>query len=128
MPRKSAAALLTPHVEAAAPRLQPSSDLSPEAAAIFRQLVTQAPRDHFRVTDAPVLEAYCVAVLQSRHAARELADGVMTAPAARTWLRIQTTADKTIASLSMRLRLCPQSRQSARTTMRQSPPGPRPWT
>jgi phage terminase small subunit len=130
MPRQSAAAGVFPLAHASPPLPQPSPDLAPEAAGVFRELVAAAPCRHFRVSDAPVIEAYCTAVAQARQAERELQTGGPVTATGRVspWVRIRNDAAKTIASLSMRLRLCPQARLSSRDVGRHPPPSrPRPW-
>lgn len=129
MPRESAASAAFPRADAVSSRPQPPPDLSPEAREIFEGLVRTAPKNHFRASDAAVLAVYAVAVATSRRAERELKDGPITA-AGRTspWVKIQNDAAKTIASLSMRLRLCPQARMTARANGRQRDyVGPPPW-
>jgi phage terminase small subunit len=119
MPRKSAAASAFPSVHAGViPR--PPAGLSPAAAAIFRELVAAAPRGHFRASDVPVIEVYATAVAQTRQAERELAQGGPVTAGGKTspWLRVRNDAAKVIASLSMRLRLCPQARETSRTVGR----------
>jgi hypothetical protein len=97
---------------------------------IFHELIRTTPAGHFRVSDGPVLEAFAAAVAMARRAELELASAGPVTPAGRVspWLRVQAEAGKTIASLSMRLRLCPQARATSRATAREKEfVGPRPW-
>jgi phage terminase small subunit len=129
MPRESAASAAFPRTDTASSRPQPPPDLSPEAREIFEALVRTAPKNHFRASDAAVLEVYAAAVATARRAERELRDGPITAGGrASPWVKIRNDSTKTIASLAMRLRLCPQARMTARTNGRQRDyVGPPPW-
>ena len=130
MPRRSSAAL------AVAPNLgepkvpKASAGLPPEVKKIFDALIRDTPAGHFRVSDGPVLETFASAVAMSRRAELELAESGPITSAGRIspWLKVQSEAGKTIAALSMRLRLCPQSRMTSRATSREKDyVGPRPW-
>ena len=130
MPRRSSAALAVPQVSGEPLVPQPSAGLSVPVKTIFHELVKTSPRGHFRPSDAPVLEAYAAAIATIRGAEHELAENGPVTPAGRVspWVRIRTEAGKTIASLAMRLRLCPQARATSRATAREKDyVGPRPW-
>jgi hypothetical protein len=124
MPRKSAASYVLPVVHPKPSLPRPSADLAPEPLRIFNQLIAGAPAGHFRASDGPLLEAYAVAIAQAHRADREIAaTGPVVNDRASPWLRVQADAARTIASLAMRLRLCPQARASARSTARGNGPG-----
>ena len=130
MPRRSSASLAVARVSGEPKVPQPSAGLSAAVKTIFHELVKTSPRGHFRVSDGPVIEAYASAVSTIRRAEHELAEDGPVTPAGRVspWVRVQADASKTIASLSMRLRLCPQSRATSRATAREKEYiGPRPW-
>ena len=131
MPRRSSASLAVSQIPGEPKVPQPSATLSPEVREIFRELVRTTPRGHFRVSDGPVIEAYASAVATIRRAEHELAENGPVTAAGRVspWTRVQAEASKTIASLSMRLRLCPQARATSRATAREKEyTGPRPWS
>lgn len=130
MPRRSSASyevapiLGKPQVPKASPGLPAG------VRKIFHELIRTTPPGHFRVSDGPVLETFAGAVAMSRAAEQELALSGPILPDGRIscWLKVQSEAGKTISSLAMRLRLCPQSRASSRTTGREKEfIGPKPW-
>jgi phage terminase small subunit len=85
-------------------RLSPPSDLTPDERQVFCDLVASSKPEHFRASDLPLLSAYCRAIAIERRSAQELAAGDDKALA--RW----NGATKAMVSLSMRLRLSPQSR------------------
>jgi hypothetical protein len=101
MPRPSSA---FPSVTGVPPRLSPPADLSPLERAIFCDLVASVRPEHFKTSDQPLLIAYVRAIALERKSAQQLDDkaGLMR------WER----AIKSMVTLSMRLRLSPQSRQA----------------
>ena len=113
MPRQSAAAF--PSVTGAPPRLLPPSDLGPEEREVFCDLVASSEPDAFRPSDLPLLCAYVRAIVLERSSALEAGrdDKAMA-----RWEK----SVKAIVSLSMRLRLSPQSRAANNP----SRPGSRP--
>jgi phage terminase small subunit len=119
MPRKSASSYVLPAIHPKPSLPRPSTDLAPEPLHVFNQLVATSPAGHFRASDAPLLETYATAIAQARRADRELAaSGPVVGGRASPWLRVQADAARVIASLAMRLRLCPQARATARSTAR----------
>ncbi len=130
MPRRSSASFEVSPIQGKPQVPRPSTGLPAEVADIFRELVRTSPSGHFRVSDAPVLEAFAAAVAMARRAELELASSGPVTPTGRVspWLRVQAEASKTVASLSMRLRLCPQARQTSRAASREKEYiGPKPW-
>jgi hypothetical protein len=109
MPRQSAAAAGFPNVSGAE-RLSPPSDLGPDERAVFVDLVAASRPEHFKASDLPLLCAYARAVTIENQSAKELASG--DAKALPKW----NGAVKALVSLSMRLRLSPQSRASNNPT------------
>ncbi len=112
MPRRSAASLHFPaftRVE----RLTPPPELSPDERALFIDIVSATPADHFRPSDAPLLVAYCRAILLEREAAERLATrGYVTIdnrPSA--WLAVMAQANKSMLSLARALKLTPTARR-----------------
>jgi hypothetical protein len=84
--------------------LAPPPDLGPEERTIFLDLVAASKPDAFRVSDLPLLSAYVRSIALERRSAAELAAG--DGRAVVRW----NAATKAMVSLSMRLRLSPQSR------------------
>jgi hypothetical protein len=105
MPRRSAASIGFPDVSGTPDRLRPPRDLSPDQREVFCGLVAASRPEHFRPSDTPLLSAYSQAVVLERASATALAAGDPRALA--KW----NGAVKALVSLSMRLRLSPQSRQ-----------------
>jgi hypothetical protein len=105
MPRRSAASFAIPSVTGLPPRPTPPADLDEPERSVFIDLVAASKPDHFRSSDLPLLAAYCRAIVLERRSAQELAAG--DDKAVVRW----NAATKAMVSLSMRLRLSPQSRQ-----------------
>jgi hypothetical protein len=105
MPRRSAASFEFPNVSGVPARLTPPSDLSPEERQLFADIISSTKPEHFKSSDTPLLCAYVRAIVLERRSAAELAEGDDKALA--RW----NGATKAMVSLSMRLRLSPQSRQ-----------------
>ncbi len=87
-------------------RLKPPATLSPAARTIFVSIVTDEPASHFKISDLPLLTAYCEASALAARAAHELQrDDVET-----VWLTRWEKANRVLSAHSLRLRLAPQSR------------------
>jgi phage terminase small subunit len=119
VPRKSATALaFKPHETR---RLAPRSGLSPEVKLIFCELVSRMPAEHFRETDAALIEQYAQAIALARQAFSNLnEEGPVIAGRANPWLVVLEKAHRSSVALSMRLRLSPQSRMD-RKAVRKGP-------
>ena len=72
MPRKSAAALSIVTPKRPRARLAPSADAPEDVAAVFREILTATPADHFVRGDVPLIQAYAEAIVMARRAAVEL--------------------------------------------------------
>jgi hypothetical protein len=123
MPRKSSAALGVVPIDSGRtrPRLVPSEGAPPDVVAIFRQILASAPADHFKVGDAPLVEAYAQAISLARQSTQELAtNGPVIAGRPSPWIYCQEKAHRAIAALSMRLRLSPQHRAHSRSAGRKA--------
>jgi hypothetical protein len=123
MPRRSFSSTLVPDVDGQPPRLEPPPSLSAAERNVFNDLVAACDKKHLRGSDAPLLSSYCRAIVFEQQAAKRLEQNPLDTKALALWEK----ATRAIVSLSMRLRLSPQSRQTARATGRQQPRGPRPW-
>lgn len=110
MPRKTTAAVLDT-VAAKDMRLAPRSGLPPEVKAIWCELINSMPADHFRKSDAALVEQYAQAIALARHAYAFLnAEGPVVAGRTSPWVTVLEKAHRSSVALSMRLRLSPQSR------------------
>jgi hypothetical protein len=105
MPRKSAASLHFATVNSSSERLRPPPQLSESERQLFLDTVAGAKPGHFHSVDTPLLCAYVRAAVLEIRSAQEVADG--DDKALSKW----NGAIKALSMLSMRLRLCPQSRQ-----------------
>lgn len=121
--RKSAASLEVISVDGSPPPLQPPASLNLVEAKIFSDLVKAADKRHFRASDQPLLACYARAIHFETYSATALATDPSDTKALVMWEK----ASRAVISLSMRLRLSPQSRMSSKTTGRQAPQLPRPW-
>ena len=129
MPRKSAAALATVTPLRPRPHLAPSSDAPAEVRKLFGEIVTSAPEGHFQPSDGPLLQEYATAIYWARQATAVLGrDGPLDGKGRPTgWIVIQEKNVRAITSLSARLRLSPQHRDTSRSTGRalgKLPPSP----
>jgi hypothetical protein len=89
--------------------------------AIFRQILASAPAGHFKVGDAPLVEAYAQAIALARQSALEIAaNGPVIGGRPSPWIHCQEKAHRAIAALSMRLRLSPQHRADSRSAGRKA--------
>ena len=88
-------------------RLKPPADLSPEARAVFVEIVANSAPEHFQPIDVPLLCVYAEAIVQSRDCSRVLAQGA----GSKFTIAAQHNALSAVYQLSMRLRVSPQARQ-----------------
>jgi hypothetical protein len=88
-------------------RLRPPDDLSPEARAVFVDVVVNSNAGHFQPADMPLLCVYADAVVQARSCAKLIRDGAAT----DLTIKAQRNALSAVFQLSMRLRVSPQARQ-----------------
>ena len=56
-------------------RMRPRQEAPAEVATVFMELVSSMPADHFRRTDAPLIEAYAQAIVLGREAYEHLQSG-----------------------------------------------------
>jgi phage terminase small subunit len=116
MPRRSAASLAVVAQAAPSKRLKPRSGLPPEVKLIWESLVASMPDEHFRATDAPLVEQYAQAIALARQAYANLnEEGPVVAGRANPWLVVLEKAHRSSVALSMRLRLSPQSRMDRKS-------------
>jgi Phage terminase, small subunit len=95
-------------------RMRPRQGAPAEVATVFMELVLSMPADHFRRTDAPLIEAYAQAIVLGREAYEHLqSEGQVIAGRTSPWVTCLEKAHRSAVALSMRLRLAPQSRLKA---------------
>ena len=108
--RKSAASLaaVTPIGE----RLLMCRPEAPDdVRAVFAKIVYDVGADHFRASDADLIEQYAAAICLARDAYSRLRDdGVVNDGRVNPWQTVLEKANRASVSLSQRLRLAPQSR------------------
>jgi phage terminase small subunit len=120
MPRKSAAALSVVHADIIPERIKPRVDASARVRAIFGEIVAQVPPNHFRPTDAALVEQYAQAIALGRQAFAALeAEGPVVGGRASPWVTVLEKMHRSAVALSARLRLTPQSRTDPKTVGRQ---------
>jgi phage terminase small subunit len=125
--RKSAATLSVTNIDDQQTILPPAFLSEPERE-LFASIVGGCDPDHFRQTDLPLLSRYCEAAILAEQAALELRNGAIADGRASPWITIQEKCVRALVSLSMRLRLSPQSRLDPKTLGRQQlQSGPMPW-
>ena len=97
-------------------RLKPRTSLPPEVKLIWGELVGAMSPDHFRPSDAPLIEQYCQSIALARGAYAHLTgEGPVVSGRANPWLVVLEKAHRSSVALSMRLRLSPQSRLDRKT-------------
>jgi phage terminase small subunit len=116
MPRHSKIERFTPIHPAPPPTaVLPPPTLSKPARRVFEELASSVDRDHFVITDVPLLAQYAEAIVLAEHSATELR--VSPNPQA---LALWEKATRVMVAFSMRLRLSPQARrEKARAQPRQ---------
>lgn len=127
MPRKSAKELETippgPALNVTRLRLIPPPTLRAPVRAVFEALVGAVDARHFTRSDLPLLVEYATACVLAREADEAMArEGVVVAGRASPWLVVQEKSHRAMASLSLRLRLAPQSRMNSREAERRVGP------
>jgi hypothetical protein len=124
MPRKSAAARMTPQI-GERPRLQPPSSLSTRERHLFRDVVASLSPEHRKAEDLPLLTLYVRGLCQCEKAARKIASGSTD----KFWLELQAAGLKAVNTMAVRLRIGAK----ARAPSNQRKPGsaqsalPPPW-
>jgi phage terminase small subunit len=111
MPRKSAASLKVVAIDTHEIRLRPPANLPPPERALFVELVSANPPNHFRPSDLPLLTQYCAASVLNEQSVVELRRAPMIDGKASPWLQVFEKTNRAVVALSMRLRLSPQARQ-----------------
>jgi phage terminase small subunit len=126
--RKSAEARSVITLDGQSTRPSPPATLSEPEREMFATIIAGCDADHFRQTDLPLLSRYCEAAVLAERAALELRNGAVVDGKPSPWIVIQEKCVRAIVSLSMRLRLSPQSRIDPKTLGRQQPySGRKPW-
>lgn len=92
-------------------RLQPPAYLTKEQRELFNNIVESCRPDHFVPSDQVLLSAYIQSAFINQDAGRRM----VTEP---KMIRVFESSAKTMAMLSMRLRLAPQSRTQPKTAAR----------
>ena len=112
MPRKSRAELaVVPRLADHHRRIVAPPECSPEEAELFKTIVEGCHPLHFTQSDAPLLRSYCQAILLGELA---FASAQQSPSALGDWEKIC----RTMAMLSIKLRLSPHSRSDPKTVMR----------
>ena len=95
-----------------AQRLKPPPNLNDRQRAHFIALVAACPAGKFERSDLPLLCRYVELVVICEDAAKQIeADGMVDVEGAPSaWTKIYLAASKNLATLAMRLQLCPSTR------------------
>jgi phage terminase small subunit len=93
-------------------RLRPPDHLPEAEREVFVAIVGAVDPRHFAPSDLPPLVSYAGAIVQERTASQHLREEgyVLKNGKPNNWLLVQEKSYRMMASLSMRLRLAPQSR------------------
>ena len=92
-------------------RAPPPASLDPDAAALWVEILDSLRADYVLISERPILEAYCQAVVAARRA-REMVscEGPVIDGRLNPWMLALDQETKRSATLALRLRLAPQSR------------------
>lgn len=112
--RRSAAALEAISVDGKPDRLQPPDHLSADERQRFVEIISTCDAKHFRPSDTTLLCRFVEADALAERAAKELRKHPVVDGKASAWLAVQEKSVRALVSLSMRLRLAPQSRIDAK--------------
>lgn len=80
-------------------RLAPPDHLDEPSAALFCEIVESLPCDHFQVSDRPLLAQYCILAGACARCDKDTDAGI----------KFIAELSKTMASLAVKLRICPSS-------------------
>jgi phage terminase small subunit len=119
--RKSAASLDAITVDGSPDRLQPPDHLSADERRRFVDIVANCDARHFRPSDTTLLCRFVEADALAEKAAAELRKNPVIDGKPSAWLAVQEKNVRALVSLSMRLRLSPQSRIDSQALGRQQP-------
>jgi phage terminase small subunit len=123
MPRKSAASLSLVSLQGQPTRLQPPASLSTAERKAFVEIVTSSEATAFRESDKPLIVAYAQGIVLANQAAAQLQrHGAVIEGKASPWIPVFAQAMRAIGTMSMRLRLSPQSRAPNAPTRRAQVP------
>jgi hypothetical protein len=102
--------------------LEPPPDLSSGSieCEIFKATVAAVPPDHFTAEDVTLLAEYARTAALARRASEELAVSAVAGSMPSPWLAVHGSAVRSVALLSIRLRLGPRSRSH---NVRKAKPG-----
>ncbi|MGA7454114.1 MAG: hypothetical protein WBW73_23550 [Rhodoplanes sp.] len=122
--RKSSASLsIVPPLPEEPPEPHPS--LSPEAAAIWREILRTVHHSQFKGAEF-LLEAYCRTIAFERQLGREI-EALPPGKARDEAAKARRAEANLAVSLAAKLRLTPWSRVDKNIRLRTVPPGPKPW-
>lgn len=100
-----------PQVSGRPPFLELRDDAPEAVAAIFREIVSTAPTEHFRPVDGHLVEQYAQSIARAREAYAELErEGPVVNNKTSPWVVVLEKAHRSSVALSARLRLDPQHR------------------
>jgi phage terminase small subunit len=94
--------------------LEPPADFTAGSIerAIWVETTLAVPPEHFSPEDFVLLAEYCRAAAMARRASEELAAGAVAGSMPSPWLAVHASAVRSLATLSVRLRLGPRSRSN----------------
>jgi hypothetical protein len=124
MPRRSSASLTIAAFAPGLRRLDPPSELGPVEREIFKQVVASVPANHFASEDMALLCAFSRSAALERRAAEELQASAVVGTVPSPWLAVHASAVRSLATLTVRLRLGPRSRDpnNRRSSKPSAPP------
>jgi phage terminase small subunit len=103
-------------------RLEPPRNLTKTEAELFRYIVSSLEPRHFARSDTPLLGRYCKNLVLADTASEHLErDGAVTDKGkVSPWVTVAEKADRALAHLATKLRLCPSARIGPRDAQRRA--------
>ena len=111
------------------PKVKPPKNISPEAKKVWRKLVDSTPNDQFNDADFVILATYCetYATMINANIMLRIQGEVLQDRWGKgyknPWFSISQEAASKIASLAIKLRLCPSARKKNEATKEKAPVG-----
>ena len=111
------------------PKVKPPATLSLEAKKVWRKLVNSVPNDQFNDADFVILATYCetYATMVNANIMTTIEGAVLEDKNGRSyknpWFSVAQEAASKIASLAIKLRLCPSARKKNEVTKEKVPQG-----
>lgn len=121
---KESAAALAVVMPSGAPMLRCRPDAPEAVRKVFARIVSDAGGDHFKASDADLVEQYSANIVLARQAYEKLQhEGPVLNGRVNPWQTVLEKSNRACIALSQRLRLAPMSRMDRKTPSRRNSGG-----